>query len=231
MMNAPILFLHIAGGTGGLLSGAAAMALPKGGTAHARAGSLFFASMLLMTTAGAAIAIGKPDRITTVMGVFTFYLVLTAWVTVRRDGKAGGFERFAFAFGCAISLAYLAIGMAASRLPGGRIDGLPGAIAFVFGSVAALATALDLSFLIRGRLSARQRIARHLWRMLTALFIAAMSFFLGQQKVMPAFVRGSPLLFLPPLATLAAMAYWLVRLRLAGAARRLPWIRAIDARS
>jgi len=46
-----------------------------------------------------------------------------------------------------------------------------------------------------------------------ALFFAAASFFLGQQKVMPAFMHGSPLLYIPALAPLALMIYWLVRVR------------------
>jgi hypothetical protein len=65
----------------------------------------------------------------------------------------------------------------------------------------------------RGGLSGHQRIARHLWRMCAALVIAAFSFFIGQQKVMPEFVRGSPLLFGPPLAVLALMIFWLVYVR------------------
>ena len=53
------------------------------------------------------------------------------------------------------------------------------------------------------------------WR--TALLIAAFSFFLGQQKVMPVAIQGSPWLFVPPLATLAAMVFWIFRVRFAQA--------------
>jgi hypothetical protein len=47
-----------------------------------------------------------------------------------------------------------------------------------------------------------------------ALFIAAGSFFLGQQRVMPVWMRGSPWLFVPTFAPLIVMVYWLVRIRL-----------------
>jgi hypothetical protein len=212
-MYQPIVILHIAGGAAGLVSGAAAMVARKGGAVHRKAGTVFFGAMLLMSSTGAAVAMTRPDRITATMGVFTFYLVLTSWMTARGDGRAGGFERFSLAAACAITAAYLLFGVQAALAPNGRIDGLPGMIAFVFGAVAALAAAFDLSFLIRGALSPRQRVGRHLWRMCFALLIAAMSFFLGQQKVMPAVVRGSPLLYLPPLAVLAGMAFWAVRTR------------------
>jgi hypothetical protein len=50
-----------------------------------------------------------------------------------------------------------------------------------------------------------------------ALFIAAGSFFLGQQQVFPASVRGSPFLFVPVVAVLAVMIFWLARIRFASA--------------
>jgi hypothetical protein len=46
------------------------------------------------------------------------------------------------------------------------------------------------------------------------LFFATAFFFLGQQKVMPVFMRGSPILFVPALAPLVPMMFWLVRARL-----------------
>jgi hypothetical protein len=61
--------------------------------------------------------------------------------------------------------------------------------------------------------------------MCVALFFAAASFFLGQQKVMPAWMHGSPLLFVPALAPLVAMAGWLLRPRLVRAWRAMtPWL-------
>ena len=52
---------------------------------------------------------------------------------------------------------------------------------------------------------------------LAALAIAAFSFFLGQQDEFPAAWRGLAIWFVPPLAVLAAMAFWLVRVRFTAA--------------
>jgi hypothetical protein len=57
--------------------------------------------------------------------------------------------------------------------------------------------------------------------MCVAFFIATGSFFLGQQDVLPKAARGSPILFLLAFAPFAIMAFWLVRLRFAGAMGRL----------
>jgi hypothetical protein len=53
--------------------------------------------------------------------------------------------------------------------------------------------------------------------MCAALFVATGSFFIGQQKVMPAFIQGSPVLFILGLAPLILMIFWLVRVG------RRPW--------
>jgi hypothetical protein len=102
--------------------------------------------------------------------------------------------------------------------PGGEVDGLPYQPFAVFGAVAALAAASDLSMIRRGGISGAPRIARHLWRMCAALLIAAASF-AGQPKAVPEALRGSPILFLPALATLGLMIFWLVRVRSTGAAK------------
>ena len=66
------------------------------------------------------------------------------------------------------------------------------------------------------------RIARHLWRMCLALFFATGSLFFGQQDVLPQALRDSPILLLIlGFAPLAAMLFWLVRIRFAKAIARL----------
>jgi hypothetical protein len=72
---------------------------------------------------------------------------------------------------------------------------------------------LDLKFIIRGKLSATQRISRHLWRMCFAFFVATGSFFFGQQDVLPQAVRGSPILVVLALAPIALTLFWLVWVR------------------
>jgi cytochrome c-type biogenesis protein CcmH/NrfF len=46
-----------------------------------------------------------------------------------------------------------------------------------------------------------------------ALFIAALSFFIGQAKVIPEAIRNRGLLALPVLAVLVTMLYWMGRVR------------------
>jgi len=66
--------------------------------------------------------------------------------------------------------------------------------------------------IVRG-ISGKRRIARHLWRMCFGWFIATGSFFLGQQQVFPAWLRGSPALLVPALLPLVLLVFWMIRVR------------------
>ena len=213
------LWVHVAAGAAALTSGGVALAARKGAALHLKAGTVFFATMVVMTLTGSAVALTLPERGTAVIGLFTCYLVATSWVTVRRrDGGSGAFEIAGLfvALGCAAAMGWM--GWAASASPTGRFDSLPASAHYPFAVVAALAAALDLNWILRRRSTGAQRIARHLWRMCAALLIAALSFFLGQQDEFPEAIRG-PVWFLPPLAVFAAMLYWIVRIRFGKALR------------
>lgn len=64
---------------------------------------------------------------------------------------------------------------------------------------------------------AQSASGRHLWRMCFGLFIATGSFFLGQQQVFPAVLRGSPLLIVLAILPLVFLIFWLFRVRFTNA--------------
>ncbi|HEX8449452.1 MAG TPA: hypothetical protein VF652_07665 [Allosphingosinicella sp.] len=216
-MDALTLF-HVAAGSAALLAGGAALAVPKGGMLHSKAGTIFFATMLAMAGSGALIAVSRPERGTAVIGLLACYLVTTSWLAARRrHGRPGRAEIAGLAIALGCGAAMLSFGLIASASATGRFDSLPAAAHYPFAFLAALCAALDLTFVLRGRIERRRRIARHLWRMCAALAIAAFSFFLGQQDEFPLAWRGLPIWFAPPLAVVAAMMFWLIRVRFTSA--------------
>jgi uncharacterized membrane protein len=209
-----ILILHISGAGIGLLSGAVALAVRKGGRLHRLAGNVFFVSMLTMTAIGASVApfLPQPQRGSAIGGVITFYLVATSWATVRRkEGTVGRFEIGALLVALGAASAEAMLGLQAANSPTGMLEGAPAPAYFVFASIAGLAGALDLRMILRGGLYGAPRIVRHLWRMCLALLIAMFSFFLGQQQVFPVALQGSPLLFVPEIVVLGLLIFWLCR--------------------
>jgi len=210
----PLIQIHVTAGSIALIAGAAALVARKGGRPHGHAGTWFFAAMLTMASTGSIIAFARPERGTATIGILTCYLVATSWMSARRrDGRAGTFEVAGFAVALACAAAMLTIGLLGLREADGRLDLLPAAVHFPFAALAALAAALDLNFILRRALTGVQRTSRHLWRMSAAFLIAASSFFQGQQDTMPEFIRGSALLSVPPLVILAAMLFWIFRVR------------------
>jgi len=208
-VHAWLMAIHIAAGLLALPSGALAVAARKGGRFHARAGTCFFASMLVL---GVTASILEPFRAipgSPISGLFVCYFITTSWVAARRrDGTTGKFEILA----CAAALGLAALlawgGLTGTTTPAGR-----GPV-FAFAGLCLLAGLLDLNAILRARLTPVQRISRHLWRMCFAFFIATGSFFLGQQDVLPRAVQGSPILFVLAFAPFAVMAFWLVRVRI-----------------
>lgn len=213
----PVMMVHIAAGLLAIPAGTVAVAARKGGALHARAGTLFFGSMMVL---GLTAAVLEPFRTpvpgSPVGGILVCYFVATSWVAARRrDGVTGMFE-----WGAGVAALAMAGLMIRGGLTGATTPAGPGPV-FALGGLCLLGGLLDVSAAWRGRLTAAQRIARHLWRMCFAFFIATGSFFLGQQDVLPAAMRGSPVLLVLAFAPFAVMAFWLVRLRFAKAVTRL----------
>jgi hypothetical protein len=209
-----LLFVHISAGSVGLLTGAAALIFRKGSRLHRSAGKLFVGAMLTMSAigAGAAPFLPIPERASVLAGVLTFYLVLTAWMTVRhKTAGVGLFEAAALLVSLSITSAGAVFIWMASHAPGGTLDGQPRQAFYLFVIIGTPVAVGDLSLLLRRGIAGSARIARHLWRMFAALFIASASLFLGQQQVFPASLRGSPWFFVPELAILALLLFWLCR--------------------
>jgi hypothetical protein len=210
--------LHILAGGVGLLAGYVALYSAKGAPLHRRSGMAFVYAMLAMCFFGTLMAIvrGVAPSINIPAGVLTAYLVITSLITVRPlGGRSRRVDAGLMVVALAVGLASLAFGFEAVASPDGKgRDGMPAFPFFMFGGVGTLAALLDLRMIWTGPLEGARRLARHLWRMSFALFIAAMSFFIGQAKVFPAPIRIMPLLALPVLAVLVTMVYWLWRVRI-----------------
>jgi uncharacterized membrane protein len=213
MTYSPLLPVHISAGILGILSGAAALSFRKGSRRHVVAGKVFVASMLVMAAAAVYLATLSHETPNIIAGTLAFYLITTAWIAARRkDGQRSNLDW----------------GMLLIPLVGGSwvlfgglqklfrsippMDGVPMGMNFFVGSVMLLAAAGDIRMMLAG-VSGTKRLVRHLWRMCFGLFIATGSFFLGQQQVFPAVLRGSVLLIVLATLPLIFLIFWLFRVR------------------
>lgn len=219
----------------GLLSGTAAMCFRKGSPRHVLAGRIFVASMLTMGALATYLAIVRHQPNNIGGGFVTFYLVVTAWLTARRrDGETSRFDWLMMLVPLTLGILTWKNGINVVRSGASSQDGVPVGMTFFLGSIMLLAAAGDIRMLLRGGLFGASRIARHLWRMCYALFIAAGSFFLGPsnrplrllssvgigQHLPPAIFSLKLYLFLTVLPLLLLI-FWLLRVRFSNAYKKI----------
>jgi len=212
--------IHIGCGTIGLLSGTVAAFAEKGERLHRAAGKAFFVSMLAMAIFAAWLAIAIPGQMSNLLGaILTSYLVATGWRTVKQEQRTvGRAEKFALA---AILCICLGLGCLSIAEAAGGVPGVSGQLLMATGmvtAIAAVAAVGDARLVLQGGIAGMPRVARHLWRMLTALFLAFGSGFgNGLARLLPGPFHGPPPLFLlPMLLPLGLLIFWMARVRLTG---------------
>jgi hypothetical protein len=210
------LIIHFGAALVALGSGFLAIAVAKGGRAHRRAGMLFVFAMITAGIFAAGIAVYEHKVASVIGGIFTAYLVFTAFTTVKP--LAG---RYAHAVNVAVTLvgSFLAliqlkpVALALGN-PTRVSNGVPALMIAFIGIVTVLASVGDWRLLRAGTITGVRRLARHLWRMCFGLFIASGSFFLGQMKFLPEPLRIVPLLGALGISPLIVLVYWMWRVRL-----------------
>ena len=222
------LSVHITAGALAIVLGFVALFATKGASVHRQAGIWFVYAMVVMGLVGATVATvwQRVMFINLPAGLISAYFVVTALTTVKDSllasrSWATGLMLVALTLG-----SYnLCFGSRALTSADGVMWGFPAPPFLIFGVLGLLAAAGDIRLLRSGPLTGSRRVARHLWRMTLALFIATGSFFLGQAKVFPKPIRILPLLAIPPLIVIAALLYWMWRVRLRKSLRGLVQLR------
>jgi uncharacterized membrane protein len=198
-----------------LVAGTIALLVAKGGKLHKKSGMVFTIAMAAAGALAVPIAAYEGNISSVVAGILVIYFVYTAMTAVKPMPGSGGIVdvalmTFAFAI-AAISYWY---GLVAWSRPGHALNGVPAAMRLFLATICLLAAIGDLRTIREGGLRGPRRLARHLWRMCFALFIATGSFFIGQMKVIPAPIRIIPLLIVLGVAPLFFLLYWMWRVRL-----------------
>ena len=212
-----LLPIHVAAGGLALVLGAVALLVKKGGTIHRKSGLLFVLAMLVMGISAAILGVRKGATGNVFGGLMTVYFVVTALTTVRPESPGTRhITGAALVVAVGVALVDIAAGVEAFNSPRGLREGVPFQMLFFLATVMLLAAAGDLRIVRSGVPRGGRRLARHLWRMCFALFIAAGSFFSVRErvaKILPKPFTTAPMRALPILLLFAAMFYWLWTVR------------------
>jgi len=205
------------------------MALRKGSRQHGLVGDVFVVSMMTLAMSGSTLALLRHQMGNFLGGLFTGYLVATAWRAAtqsEKNWKTGIFDWAGLLAAVVVAAINLTYGFGAALSPTGMKDGYPVGPYVFMGSVALVAIIGDVRMLLRGRVSPTQRLGRHLWRMCFAQFIAAMSIFLARAELFPLLMQKTGVLYLLSFLPLLVMFFWLVRVRLMGRTKRASTVTA-----
>jgi len=217
-----LLPIHIAAGGLAIVLGAVALLVKKGGTIHRRSGLLFVYAMLVMGASASVLGLRHGVTDGNVMGgLIAVYFVGTALTTVRPPSRwTRRINAAALTFAVGLALVMIAGGVNAVNTPRLSPGGVPfrtiGVMSFVLATVLLLAAIGDVRIMRFGLPRGGPRLARHLWRMCLALFIAAGSFFSIRARVatvLPEPFTTGPMRALPILLLFGAMFYWLWSVR------------------
>jgi hypothetical protein len=217
-----ILPIHIVAGALAVIFGFTALFVKKGGTIHRRSGMLFVYAMLVMGTTASILEYLKSAAATNlVAAILSLYFVGTALTTVRPPSRwTRVINAVSLAVAIGLALASIAGGVTGVNKPGLSSGGVPfrtiGIMSFILGAVLLLSAAGDVRIMRSGMPRGGKRLARHLWRMCFALFIAAGSFFSIRERVariLPEPFTTGPMRALPILVLFGAMFYWLWKVR------------------
>jgi uncharacterized membrane protein len=217
-----LLPIHVAAGALAIILGFTALFVKKGGTIHRRSGMLFVYAMLVMGVTASILEFLQSAGVTNIVAaVLSIYFVGTALTTVRPPSRwTRAINVAALTVAIGLALASIVGGVNGVSNPGLSPGGVPfrtiGVMSFILAAVLLLAAAGDVRIMRSGMPRGGPRLARHLWRMCFALFIAAGSFFSIRErvaKILPdPFTTGS-MRALPILVLFGAMFYWLWRVR------------------
>ncbi|MHA6288701.1 DUF2306 domain-containing protein [Maricaulis sp. CAU 1757] len=205
--------IHIIAGSVAVIAGALALAAPKGRPLHRAGGNVFAVAMTVSTIPGIALGVAHAGEfyITAHAGILALYLVASGRHAARSRSALERRPVRLLAIVNAANLAGLAgLALLAMFSASGRVLGFPPTDYMFLAVLVALGLGGDLRVLFHPRLSRPHRIARHLWRLCLAYFIAVGSAFTGPgASAFPEALQQSGLLALPELVTLALLLFWL----------------------
>ncbi len=207
--------LHITSGAIGLLTGYLTILLRKGDPQHKRIGKVYIWAMLTLGVTGSIVAFARDIPLSMMNALVVCYFVLSSLSTIRNPiHSTTVYDKLLMVSAWLITSGFLYFIVQVSRSETGQLGGFGSGAYIAFGSVMLCAAIADVRYLLKSGLSRKQRLVRHLWRMLFPLFMASAAFFLGQASLFPQSIRAIEILVIPVAFVILSLLYWTAKVSL-----------------
>jgi uncharacterized membrane protein len=195
------LTLHIVSGSLGLLSGTFNMFWKKGDRTHRIVGKVFFYSMISTAISALTLSIIKPNHFLFIIGIFTFYLVVTGtrYLKLKRlliNQKPSPLD-------WTLVYAMLTFGLVFIAYGGYQISikSNAGVILCIFGIISLLLVRQDFKIYKGNTKDSNYWLLQHITRMVAAYIAATTAFLVVNNNVLPGVIAwllptviGTPLI-------------------------------------
>ncbi|MCC5983137.1 MAG: hypothetical protein JJU42_02125 [Rhodobacteraceae bacterium] len=197
-----ILWVHVAFGFIALAAAGLALGSAKGGGLHRRAGMAYVGAMCAVSATALALVALRPNAFLLAVAVFSFFLVFTGWrAGSLRDGRPRAADHAMGALMVPAGLAMLGAG--AAGLASAGAGGAQPVILLVFGAIGLTMALADWRDWRAGPVAGKDRIARHLTRMLAGTIATITAAVTVNLAFLPELVA-----WLGPTALLTPVIFW-----------------------
>lgn len=183
----------------------------KGSRLHILGGRIFVGTMIILCISGLWMSVSRNILFTVFLSLVSLHAVISGWATVATGYLNDIITRWSWLFALIMTIGALWGAFLAASVPGGQLNDLPAGAFFFIASVAAFLFILDVNYLRLKSRSDMHRIARHLWRMGFAAFLATGIFFFGNNHVLPEIIRTPLSLSLPVLLVVFISSVFLIK--------------------
>ncbi|NNE05567.1 MAG: hypothetical protein HKN15_07590 [Xanthomonadales bacterium] len=207
------LVIHIIAGSLAILFGLLAMSVVKGSKRHIRFGTIFWYTMWGMAGSGIILAAMRDRPVFVLISILSIYLIATGRNALTRP--KGAVDRkvwFWFTVVIVCGLAGVALGWWGMTSRDHNL-GDPAPLFFGVAFDAFIFAVLDWRLIRRGHARGQRRLIDHLWRMIAAILFALFALFVANPQLFPPWFNETGLNFLPSLAMLCLIIYWILAVR------------------
>ena len=199
-----LVIIHVAAGTGALISGAIAFAFRKNTPKHKKVGIVYFWCMTVVFITAMIVSVAKSLLFLFLIGIFSYYSTIIAYRSLRLKNLHNGQKPFKADWAIEIIALLTFLGMVVfGILILARNGNVGGVVPLIFGAFGLLSVRTNLRLFMKGPKETLYWYKKHIGHMMGSYIGAFTAFLVNQSPYIP--IHPTLLWFLPALIIVPVM--------------------------